>query len=207
LTSNSAYARARSKELANEIETLTVDVADGQAEIDAKLKEATETQAMLDALDNEVKLLQGTYARAELANQIKNVAAAVADERAKLNAKQKEVTETQATLDALDNEVKLLREGHARLALKLQDARAALAETWGPVRVLDGPDVPTAPASPGSKTSVAIAGFLGLLLGVTLAFLFDYLQRMREVPEKTRVTKTLGRSDGDDPGTPGSRGR
>jgi uncharacterized protein involved in exopolysaccharide biosynthesis len=206
LTSNGAYARARSKELSNEIETLTIDVADEQAKIDAKLKEATETQAMLDALDNEVRLLQGTYARAELANQIKNVAAAVADERAELDAKQKEATETQAALDALDNEVKLLREGHARLALKLQDARAALAETWGPVRVIDGPDVPTAPASQGMKTSVAIAGFLGLVLGVTLAFLFDYLQRMREVPQKTRASGALRRRDGDGPPTPAGRG-
>jgi uncharacterized protein involved in exopolysaccharide biosynthesis len=141
LTSNAAYARARSVELANQIETLTVAVADGRTELDAKQKEATETQAALDALNNEVQLLQSAY---------------------------------------------------ARLATKLQDARVALAETSRPIRVLDDPIVATEPISPGTARSVAVAGFLGLLLGVTLAFVFDYLQRMREAPDKARVTKTSG---------------
>ena len=192
LTSNAAYARATSVELANQIETLTVAVAEGRTELDAKQTEATETQATLDALDGEVQLLQGTYARAELANQIETLTVAVADGRTELDAKQKETTETQAALDALNNEVQLLQNAYARLATKLQDARVALAETSGPIRVLDGPVVPTKSISPRSTTSVAVAGFLGLLLGVTLAFVFDYLQRMREAPDKARVTKTSG---------------
>jgi succinoglycan biosynthesis transport protein ExoP len=153
LTSNAAYARARSVELANQIETLTVAVAGGRAKIDEKQREATETQAALDALNNEVQLLQNAY---------------------------------------------------ARLATKLQDARVALAETSGPIRVLDDPIVPTESISPRSTTSVAVAGFLGLLLGVTLAFVFDYLQRMRETPARARVTKTPG-PDRDGPSAPAGK--
>jgi uncharacterized protein involved in exopolysaccharide biosynthesis len=153
LTSSAVYARARSVELANQIETLTVAVADGRTELDAKQKETTETQAALDALNNEVQLLQNAY---------------------------------------------------ARLATKLQDARVALAETLGPIRVLDDPIVPTEPISPRSTTSIAVAGFLGLLLGVTLAFVFDYLRRMREAPDRARVTKTPG-PDRDGPSAPAGR--
>jgi uncharacterized protein involved in exopolysaccharide biosynthesis len=201
LTSDAAYARAASVELANQIETLTVAVAEGRAKLDAKQTEATETQAALDALNSEMQLLQGTDARAELANQIETLTIAVANELAELDAKQTEATETQATLDALNNEVQLLQDAYARLAAKLQDARVALAETLGPIRVLDDPAVPTGPISPKSTKSVAVAGFLGLLLGVTLAFVFDYLQRMRGVPERARVTKTKG-PDRDGPSPP-----
>jgi len=204
LTSNAAYARATSVELANQIETLTVAVAEGRTELDAKQTEATETQAALDALNSEMQLLQGTYARAELANQIETLTVAVADGRTELDAKQKEATETQAALDALNNEVQLLQNAYARLAAKLQDARVALAETLGPIRVLDDPIVPTGSTSPKSTTSVAVAGFLGLLLGVTLAFVFDYLQRMRETPDRARVTKTPG-SGCDGPSAPAGR--
>jgi uncharacterized protein involved in exopolysaccharide biosynthesis len=147
------------------------------------------------------------YARAtsvELANQIETLAVAVADGRTELDAKQKEATETQAVLDALNSEVQLLQDAYARLAMKLQDARVALAETLGPIRVIDGPIVPTESISPRSTTSVAVAGFLGLLLGVTLAFVFDYLQRMREAPERARVTKTKG-PDRDGPSAPVGR--
>jgi len=144
------------------------------------------------------------YARAtsvELANRIETLAVAVADGRAEVNAKQKEAIETQAVLDALNSEVQLLQDAYARIAAKLQDARIALAETLGPIRVIDDPVVPTKSISPKSTTSVAVAGFLGLLLGVTLAFVFDYLQRMREAPERARVTKTPG-PDRDGPSTP-----
>jgi len=150
LTSNAAYARARSVELANQIETLTVAVADGRTQLDAKQKEAIETQAALDALNSEVRLLQDT---------------------------------------------------HARIATKLQDALIAVAETSRPIRVLDAPVVPMEPISPGTATNVAVAGFLGLLLGVALAFFFDYLQRMRETPDRPRVKKTPG-PDRRDPGAP-----
>jgi uncharacterized protein involved in exopolysaccharide biosynthesis len=132
------------------------------------------------------------YARAtsvELANRIETLAVAVADERAELNTKQKEAIETQAALDALNSEVRLLQDTHARIATKLQDALIALAETSRPIRVIDAPAVPTGPISPGTARSVAVAGFLGLLLGVALAFFFDYLNRVRKLAEKTQVAK------------------
>ncbi len=133
---------------------------------------------------------------AELANRIGTLGVAVANERAELNAKQKEAIETQAALDALNSDVQLLQAAHARIATKLEDARVALAETSGPIRVIDAPAVPTEPISSGAAKSVVVAGFLGLLLGITLAFFFDYLNRVRRESGKPRIAKAPGTDRG-----------
>lgn len=133
------------------------------------------------------------YARArseELRKQIEVLELAVASGRAELDQRQKEAIETQAALDTLDSEVQLLQGSYARLAAKLLDARIALAETAGPIRVVNDLIAPTVPSSPGMTTSVPIAGFLGLLVGVALALFFDYLSRARKAPDQAQVMRT-----------------
>ena len=99
---------------------------------------------------------------------------------AELAAKQQTIETAQASLSELDRRIRLLENAHASLAAKLQDAKIALAETPEPIRVIDEPLVPEHPIAPRKTTNIAIAGFLGLLVGTLLGFFVDYLSRVHQ---------------------------
>ena len=93
-----------------------------------------------------------------------------------LREKQAHLVEVQTELDRLDREINVLRNSYSSLATKLQEARIARAETAEPIRVVEAPVVPTRPIGPNKKMNVAVAGVLGLFVGVLLAFLAHYLE-------------------------------
>ena len=99
-----------------------------------------------------------------------------------LQRKQAELIEAQVTLKRLDRELKVLEDAYGSLAAKLQEARIARAETAEPIKIVEAPVVPTQPIAPNKKMNVAVAGVLGLFLGVLLAFLAHYLQEGSEPP-------------------------
>ena len=76
----------------------------------------------------------------------------------------------------MDREINILRDGYASLATKLQETRIAKAETAEPIRVVEAPVVPERPIGPNKKMNVAVAGVLGLFVGVLLAFFAHYLE-------------------------------
>jgi len=100
--------------------------------------------------------------------------------RSELEAKQRELTEAQAAIGDFDRRIEILESSLAKLAASLQDARLALAETPEPIQVIDEPLVPRYPIAPRKATNIAVAGFLGLMVGTLLAFFVDYLARVRE---------------------------
>jgi len=51
-------------------------------------------------------------------------------------------------------------------------------QTPEPIRVIDEPLVPRSPIAPKKTTNIAVAGFLGLMVGTLLAFFVDYLARV-----------------------------
>lgn len=97
-----------------------------------------------------------------------------------LVAKQRMIDAAEATLSELDRKINLLKGAHGGLAVKLQDAKIALAETPEPIRVIDEPLVPRYPIAPKKTTNIAIAGVLGLMIGTLFAFFVDYIARVRE---------------------------
>ena len=109
--------------------------------------------------------------------------------RPELAAKQRELTETQAAQDDLTRRIDLLQAALIGLAANLLDARLALAETPEPIRVIDEPLAPRYPIAPKKAANIAIAGFLGLLVGTLLAFFVDYLARVRERGNASRPTQ------------------
>jgi succinoglycan biosynthesis transport protein ExoP len=113
-----------------------------------------------------------------------------------LAAKQQTLDAAEATLSELNRNIGLLEEAHGRLALKLQDAKIALAETPEPIRVIDEPLTPRTSIAPKKTTNIAVAGFLGLMLGTLLAFFVDYLARVhkeeRTPAEDERDSEKLG---------------
>ncbi len=97
-----------------------------------------------------------------------------------LVAKQQQVESAEAGLSEIDRQIALAEQAQASLAIKLQDAKIALAETPEPIRVIDEPLVPRSPIAPKKRTNIAVAGVLGLIVGTLLAFFIDYLSRVRE---------------------------
>ena len=97
-----------------------------------------------------------------------------------LAALQQEIDVAAATLSELDHKINLLRQARGVLSTRLQEAKLALAETPEPIRVIDEPLAPSSQTAPKNTTNIAVAGFLGLMVGMLLAFLLDYLQRVRE---------------------------
>ena len=114
--------------------------------------------------------------------------------RPELVAKQRELTETQAAQDDIDRRTGILQTALVKLAANLQDAQLALAETPEPIRVIDEPLVPRHPIAPKKTANIAIAGFLGLMLGTLLAFFVDYISRVRE---QESIPKPMEKADSD----------
>jgi succinoglycan biosynthesis transport protein ExoP len=126
--------------------------------------------------------------------------------REELDAKQQGIDAAEATLSELDRRIGLLGEAHGSLAAKLQEAKIALAETPEPIRVIDEPLVPRNSIAPKKMTNIAVAGFLGLMIGTLLAFFVDYLARVHKeesASEKERSPEKPGGQQADGKPEPG----
>jgi len=124
-------------------------------------------------------LSAGEY-REIVSAQIQDLAQSIAGIRVQLAEKRQLLDVAEATLDEFDRRIQLLKSAHATLARNLQEAKIALAEAPDPIHVIDEPVDPRHPIAPRKTANIAIAGFLGLMLGTLLAFLVDYLARVRE---------------------------
>ncbi len=112
-----------------------------------------------------------------------------------------ELIETEAQLHELEREIALLESAYVTLMGQLQNARIALAETQNPIQIIDDPFMPEQPIVARKLSNVAIAGFLGLMLGTLLAFFLDYIQRVhkREEALQLEFKQDLSKPSGEDP--------
>lgn len=98
----------------------------------------------------------------------------------------------EARLAQLDREIKVLQGAYGDLSAKVQEARIAQGEAAEPIQVIDRPVLPDQAIGRNTRANVAVAGVLGILLGVFLAFLLHYLQH-------GRLQRAAGRSTSDPP--------
>ena len=117
---------------------------------------------------------------ATLESELVSLEAHVASVLGELAVKQPEVLMIEAALEDLDAQIILLRSARTELAANLQNARIALAETLDPIHIINEPLIPRHPIAPRKSTNIAVAGFLGLMMGTLLAFLVDYLGRVQK---------------------------
>lgn len=96
--------------------------------------------------------------------------------------KQAKLTEVQIRRQQMEQEIAVLRDTYNRVAKSLQDAKIARAETAEPIKIVERPVLPTTPVGPSRKLNVAVAGVLGLFLGVLLAFVVHYFQEGSKAP-------------------------
>ncbi len=105
------------------------------------------------------------------------------------------VTTIQTTIDQFDREIKVLQATYDDLAAKLQDAKVARAGTAGPIKIIEQPILPTRAISPNKKMNVAVAGVLGLFIGVLLAFFAHFLQSDNDDEKKKPPLEPSPRSN------------
>ena len=123
-------------------------------------QEVSETEATVKGLQATVELLKSK----------------VDETRKAFEAKQAELITVQAQLEKMNRDIKVLDSTYTSLSNKLQQAKIAQAETPNPIRTVEDPSAPSHSIAPNKKMNVAVAGVLGLFLGVLLAFFAHYLQ-------------------------------
>jgi len=116
---------------------------------------------------------------ASLTAQIDQLQNNLAEVRQDLVQKQKELLEWQFEKDQLEQAVSLSSQTYRQLMSTSQ--MLAVIET-NPVTVVAAPIKPEEPVGPNKKLNVAVAGVLGLFLGVLLAFVVHYFQEGSKAP-------------------------
>jgi len=86
------------------------------------------------------------------------------------------LTDAKAERERLELEIALQEETYRRVGTKLQEARLARAEAAEPIRLVERPVLPTQPIGPRKTMNVAVAGVLGLFLGILLAFVANAIK-------------------------------
>ncbi|GAF72332.1 unnamed protein product, partial [marine sediment metagenome] len=81
----------------------------------------------------------------------------------------------QTELERFAREISISKGFYTSLASRLQEANIARAETAAAIRIIESPVTPTSPIGPNKKMNVAVAGVLGLFVGVLLAFFVHWL--------------------------------
>lgn len=104
-----------------------------------------------------------------------------------LAAKQAKLLEIKTKREQLELEIAVLKDSYNRVAKSLQEAKIARAETPEPIRIVEQPVLPTIPVGPSRKLAVAVAGVLGLFVGVLLAFVVHYFREEKKEPGETEM--------------------
>ena len=79
----------------------------------------------------------------------------------------------------------MARETYVTMARKVEEVRIAAADTSGEVRLASQAAVPESPVGPRKKINTAVAGALGLMLGVFGAFAVEWWRGDEETGAKS----------------------
>lgn len=131
-------------------------------------------------------------ALAEKQAQANSVGQRVAELQESLRHLQVEVTGKRSILDRLREDVDRLRKTRAMLSEKITETRIARSINLGETNVLivSPPVRPGSPVKPNRSLNMAVAGVLGVMVGLALAFLLEYLDNTVKTPED--VQRQLG---------------
>ena len=129
------------------------------------------------------------YLRQEEINCIIDIAVSKTKETAiqrRITALEKELTQmpdAEMRLASLTREVETYNKMYATLRQSESEARLARESITTNISILDEPDPPLQPAAPKIALNTAIGGVMGLMLGFGLAFLLEYIKRVRSLQQ------------------------
>jgi len=107
--------------------------------------------------------------------------------KSRINAKQATIDRVQIKLEELDKEVNQLKKTSDSLYSALEKARTAKNDS-GTIRLLSGASSVKTLNSVNTKQNVAVAGVLGLFVGVLVAFFKNYMEGYEEEKETEEET-------------------
>lgn len=141
------------------------------------------------------QVVNAKSAVASLTEDVAYLEASLDETRRSLEVTQAELVEAQTGRERLEREVSVLSDTYARVGEKLQDARLARAEAAEPIRVVEAPVVPTRAIGPDRRMNIAVAGVLGLFVGILLAFVAHSVKSHRALEEQVTNGSGAQRSD------------
>jgi len=94
------------------------------------------------------------------------------------------INEKKAKLSELNRELDICKKTYDLLSSKLEEARIAKALELGEVKVVSAAFEPKYPVGPRRRLTVAVAGVIGLILGVLAAFFQEFRQKNKGVKKR-----------------------
>ncbi|QGP92646.1 hypothetical protein MGLY_20340 [Neomoorella glycerini] len=118
--------------------------------------------------------------------QISGLKQVIAQLQKDLEGLQADLTAKKTEQDRLQRQVKQLEEASSLLAQKITETSIASSINLGGTALVPvgAAMVPTAPVKPNKRLNMAVAGVLGLMIAVFLAFLLEYLDNTVKDPEQ-----------------------
>ena len=113
---------------------------------------------------------------ASLKGEISYLESKLAEFERKVKTKQALIDKTELHLKRLDREINRLNGTYNTLSSNLEEARIAKEEKESSTRIMEKAVAPEKPVSSDTKQNVAVAGVLGLFIGVLVAFFRNYMQ-------------------------------
>jgi uncharacterized protein involved in exopolysaccharide biosynthesis len=101
----------------------------------------------------------------------------------KINENRAKIDRTQSDIEELDREINQLRKKSETLYSTLKEARRAVEESARPIRLSSNADSVRTIENVSTKQNVAVAGVLGLFIGVLVAFFRNYMEGYEEKEE------------------------
>ena len=100
-----------------------------------------------------------------------------------IEAKQAEIDQVQIKVAQFDRVISRLKDSYTTLSSNLETARLAKEEKESSIRIMNKAVAPERPLSRNTKQNVAVAGVLGLFVGVLAAFFKHYMEGYEEESE------------------------
>jgi len=145
-------------------------------------------------LSNQIARLESTETDTRLSSELISLQAEVLAQQARIEALDRMIAEREALLgDLPEKELHLTRlirtasvteQIYTLLLQRYEELRINEAMESAAITVIDPAIEPRSPVKPRKLLNTAIAGFLGLFMGVGMAFLFEYLDTTFKTPEE-----------------------
>ena len=91
------------------------------------------------------------------------------------------INEKKTKLTELDRQLDIAKKAYTTLASKIEEARIAKAMELGEVKVVSTAFESKYPIAPNKKRIVTVAGVIGLMLGVFMAFYLEFWQKSKDM--------------------------
>jgi tyrosine-protein kinase Etk/Wzc len=174
------------------VQSLFESLVQARSERASMLERRTESFPEVVALGRKIDELEtqladmGSNYLSSLNGQIASLQA----ELARFGGEVEEVPAREVQFARLQRRTEVLTELHTMLQRRLKEAEIREAVEDPSVRVVETALLPEQPVSPRPVRNVALAGFLGLMLGVGLAFVREYTDR--RIHDEEDVDRALG---------------